>query len=184
LAITKERKEELVSTYSDLLAKTDGFIITEYRGLTVAKLDDLREKLRGASGAYAITKNTLFSISLKQNGWPVPADLLVGPTAVAFGNGNLPAVAKIVQGFQKDNADLFIVKGGVIAGSVFKAKDLEAIASLPTLDEIHAQIAGLLVQPAASLAGLLSSATSQVVNVLQAYLQDRETPASPEEPAA
>jgi large subunit ribosomal protein L10 len=184
LAITKGRKEELVSTYSDLLAKTDGFIVTEYRGLTVAKLDDLRDKLRASSGAYAITKNTLFSISLKQNGWPVPADLLVGPTAVAFGNGNLPAVAKIVQGFQKENADLFIVKGGVIAGSVFKAKDLDAIASLPTLDEIHAQIAGLIVQPAASLAGLLSAATSQVVNVLQAYLQEHETPASPEEPAA
>ena len=184
MAITKERKEELVSVYSDQLAKTDGFIVTEYRGLTVAKLDELRDKLRAASGAYTITKNTLFSISLKQNGWPVPTDLLVGPTAVAFGNGNLPAVAKIVQGFQKDNADLFIVKGGVIAGSIFKAKDLDAIASLPTLDEIHAQIAGLIVQPAASLAGLLSAATSQVVNVLQAYLQEHETPAAPEEPAA
>ncbi|MBI1257108.1 MAG: 50S ribosomal protein L10 [Chloroflexi bacterium] len=184
LAITKERKEELVSTYSDLLTKTDGFIITEYRGLTVAKLDDLRDKLRASSGSYAITKNTLFSISLKQNGWPVPEDLLVGPTAVAFGNGNLPGIAKIVQGFQKDNADLFIVKGGVISGSVFAAKDLDAIASLPTLDELHAQLAGLIVQPAASLAGLLSAATSQVVNVLQAYLQEHESPASPEEPAA
>lgn len=184
MAITKERKEELVSTYSGLLAKTDGFIVTEYRGLTVDKLDDLRAKLRAASGSYAITKNTLFGISLKQNGWPVPSDLLVGPTAVAFGNGNLPGVAKIVQGFQKENADLFIVKGGVISGSIFKAKDLDAIASLPTLDELHAQLAGLIVQPAASLAGLLSAATSQVVNVLQAYLQEHETPASPEEPAA
>jgi len=184
LAITKERKGELVSTYTDLLAKTDGFIVTEYRGLTVAKLDDLRDRLRGASGSYGITKNTLFSIALKQNGWPVPANLLVGPTAVAFGNGNLPAVAKIIQGFQKDNQDLFIVKGGVLAGSVFKAKDLDAIASLPTLDEVHAQLAGLLVQPASMLAGLLSSATSQVVNVLQAYLQDQEKPASSEEPAA
>ena len=174
MAITKERKEELVAGYTDLLAKTDGFIVTEYRGLTVAKLDDLRNKLRGASGVYGITKNTLFTIALKQNGWVVPTDLLVGPTAVAFGNGNLPGVAKIVQAFQKENADLFIVKGGVISGSVFKAKDLDAIANLPTLDEIHAQLAGLIVQPAAMLAGLLSSATSQVVNVLQAYLQDQE----------
>lgn len=176
MAITKERKQELVSTYSDLLAKTDGFIVTEYRGLTVAKLDELRDKLRELAGVYAITKNTLFSIALKQNGWPVPADLFVGPTAVAFGNGNLPAVAKTVQGFQKDNGDVFIVKGGVIAGSIFKAKDLEAIASLPTLDELHAQLAGLMVQPASMLAGLLNSATSQVVNVLQAYLQEHEKP--------
>jgi large subunit ribosomal protein L10 len=174
LAITKERKGELVSAYNDLLSGTDGFIVTEYRGLTVAKLDELRDKLRAASGVYAITKNTLFSIALEQSGWTVPTDLLVGPTAVAFGNGNLPGIAKIVQGFQKDNADLFVVKGGVMAGSAFKAKDLEAIANLPSLDELHAQLAGLIVQPASSLAGLLNSATSQVVNVIQAYLQDKE----------
>lgn len=177
MAITRERKEELVATYTDLLAKTDGFIVTEYRGLTVAKLDDLRNKLREASGEYAVTKNTLFSIALKENGWPVPSDLLLGPTAVAFGNGNLPGVAKIMQGFQKDNADLFIIKGGVLSGDVFSASDVTAIASLPTLDELHAQLAGLVVQPASMLAGLLNSATSQVVNVLQAYLQEKENAA-------
>ena len=98
--------------------------------------------------------------------------MLVGPTAVVFGNGNLPGAAKVVQAFQKDNPDFFIVKGGVIPGSVFGAKELDAIANLPTLDEIHAQLAGLIVQPAASLAGLLDSATSQVVNVIEAYLQE------------
>jgi large subunit ribosomal protein L10 len=178
LAITRERKEELVATYSDLLAKTDGFIVTEYRGLTVAKLDDLRNKLREAAGEYAVTKNTLFTIALKESGWPVPTDLLLGPTAVAFGNGNLPAVAKVMQGFLKDNAEVFVIKGGVLAGSIFNARDVAAISSLPTLDEIHAQLAGLIVQPAALLAGLLNSATSQVVNVLQAYVQDQENTAA------
>lgn len=172
MAITRERKEELVAIYSELLGKTDGFIVTEYRGLTVAKLDDLRNRLRDASGGYAVTKNTLFSIALEQGGWPVPEQLLVGPTAVVFGNGNLPAVAKTIQGFQKDNPDLFIVKGGVIASSVFGAADLEAVANLPTLDEIRAQLAGLIVQPASSLAGLLNTATGQLVNVLQAYVQE------------
>ena len=174
MAITRERKGELVSAYTALLANTDGFIVTEYRGLTVAKLDDLRDKLRAASGVYSVTKNTLFSIALKESGWIVPEDVLVGPTAVAFGNGNLPAVAKVVQGFQKENPDLFVVKGGVLAGSAFRAKDLEAIANLPTLEEIHAQLAGLIVQPASQLAGLLNAATSQVVNVLQAYVQEKE----------
>ena len=174
MAITKERKNELVAEYSDLLAKTDGFIVTEYRGLTVEKLDDLRNRLRESAGVYTVTKNTLFSIALAQNGWTVPTDLLLGPTAVAFGNGNLPAVAKALQAFAKDNPDLFVVKGGVLAGKVFGAKDVEAISNLPTLDEIHAQLAGLIVQPAAQLAGLLNAATSQVVNVLQAYLQENQ----------
>ncbi|MBK8024062.1 MAG: 50S ribosomal protein L10 [Chloroflexi bacterium] len=174
MAITRERKEDLVAIYRDILTNTDGFLVTEYRGLTVAKLDDLRNKLREASGTYSITKNTLFAIALKEGGWPVPEDLLLGPTAVAFGNGNLPAVAKVVQSFAKDNSELFIVKGGVMGTAIFGAKDLEAVASLPTMDELRAQLAGLIVQPAAQIAGLLSAATSQVVNVIQAYLDDRQ----------
>jgi large subunit ribosomal protein L10 len=173
LAITKERKEELVAHYSQLLSGTDGFIVAEYRGLSVAQLGELRRRLRESAGAFSVTKNTLFSRALQQNGWPVPEDLLVGPTGVAFGNGNLPGVAKTIQGFAKDNPDFFVVKGGVMAGSIFKAKDVETLANLPTMDEIHAQLAGLIVQPASQLAGLLDAATSQVVNVLQAYLQDK-----------
>lgn len=174
MAITKERKNELVAEYSDLLANTDGFIVTEYRGLTVTKLNDLRNRLREASGVYTVTKNTLFSIALEQSGWVIPGDLLLGPTAVAFGNGNLPGVAKVVQGFVKENPDIFVIKGGVMAGNIFGAKDVEVISNLPSLDELHAQLAGLVVQPASLLAGLLNSATSQVVNVLQAYLQENE----------
>ncbi|MDZ4765865.1 MAG: 50S ribosomal protein L10 [Chloroflexota bacterium] len=177
MAITRERKEELVSIYTQLLQGTDGFIVTEYRGLTVAKLFDLRNKLREVSGTYAITKNTLFTIALRENGWVVPESLLMGPVAIAFGNGNLPAVAKVVQGFIKDNADVFIVKGGIIANSVFYAGDLEKITSLPTMEEIRAQLAGLIVQPASQLAGILQAATSQVVNVVQAYLDKMEAPA-------
>lgn len=172
MAISRERKEELVVQYSQLLAGTDGFIVTEYRGLTVAKLNELRTRLSDAAGIYSVTKNTLFTRALNEAGWPVPEELLVGPTGVAFGNGNLPKVAKAVQGFAKDNADLFIIKGGVMAGSVFSAKEVEAIANLPTMEELRAQLAGLVVQPAAQLAGLLNAATSQVVNVLQAYLQE------------
>jgi large subunit ribosomal protein L10 len=169
LAITRERKEELVAAYSDQLSRTDGFIVTEYRGLTVEKVNDLRNRLRDVSGSYTVTKNTLFSIALKNGGWPVPEKLLLGPVAVVFGNGNLPAVAKAAQAFQKDNTEFFIIKGGVVAGTIFGANDVEAVASLPTIDEIHAQLAGLLVQPASALAGLLASATGQIVNVIQAY---------------
>lgn len=173
MAISKARKNELVAEYSDILSRTDGFIVTEYRGLTVAKVNDLRNRLAEAGGgSYSITKNTLFSIALEQGGWPVPEDLLLGPTGVAFGNGNLPAIAKAVQAFQKDNSELFIVKGGVIAGSTFGANDLEAVSNLPTLDEVHSQLIGLITQPAAALAGLLNSATSQVVNVLSAYVRE------------
>lgn len=169
MAITRERKEELVAIYAAQLAKTDGFIVAEYKKLTVAQTNNLRWKLIESGGTYMVTKNTLFKRALKENGWPVPEELLSGTVGVVFGNGNLSAVAKSVQAFIKEAPDNFAARGGVITGSVFKASELDAIANMPTLDEIRAQLAGLIVAPASQLAGLLQAATSQVVNVLQAY---------------
>jgi len=183
LAITRERKEELVAQYTQLLGRTDGFIVAEYKKMTVAKVNDLRKRLGDPAGTYVVTKNTLFRIALQENGWKVPTDILEGPTGVVFGNGNLPAVAKVIQQFQKENADFFAVKGGVLGNSIFKSSDLDSVANLPTMDEIRAQLAGIIVQPAALLAGLLQSATSQVVNVMQAYLDDRNPPAGSGEAA-
>jgi large subunit ribosomal protein L10 len=177
LAITRERKEELVATYTELLGRTDGFIVAEYKGLTVAQAKALRRKLAEAGGTFSVTKNTLFRIALEQNGWVIPDELLAGQTGVVFGNGNLPAVAKVVQTYAKDTPDQFKVTGGVLSNSVFRASDLEAIANLPTVEEIRAQLIGVIVAPASQLAGLLEAATSQVVNVLQAYVDD-QSPAS------
>jgi large subunit ribosomal protein L10 len=171
LAITRERKEELVSIYSERLSKTDGFIIAEYKKMSVAQVNELRKRLRDAAGgSYSVTKNTLFKIALRENGWEVPEALLEGQVGIVYGNGNLPGVAKAVQTYIKDFPDNFGCKGGIIEGAVFGASDLEAIANLPTMDEIRAQLAGIVVAPASQLAGLLESATSQVVNVVQAYL--------------
>lgn len=176
MAITKERKQDLVAIYKEQLARTDGFIVAEYNKLTVAQGNALRRRLGETGGSYMVTKNTLFKRALQETDWPVPAELLSGMVGIVFGNGNLPAVAKSVQSFVKDAAGNFTAKGGVISGSVFTANDLEVIANLPTMDELRAQLAGLLVSPASQLAGVLRSATSQVVDVLQAY-EDKQNAA-------
>jgi large subunit ribosomal protein L10 len=176
LAITRKRKEELVAQYAELLSATNGFIVTEYRGLTVAQLKDLRARLREVQGRYVVTKNTLFSRALRAAEWPIPEDLLLGPTAVAFGDGNLPAVAKIVLAFARENEGIFKIKGGVLAGQIIDARQVEAVSTLPSIEELRAQIAGLVVQPAAGLVSVLNAATAQVVQVLQAYV-DKNKPA-------
>lgn len=172
MAITRERKEELVAQYSEILQKTSGFIITEYRGMNMGEFNDLRKKLNELGGAYVVTKNTLFTIALRENGWVVPEDLLEGPVATVFANGDLPAVAKLVLDFKKDHEEHFVIKGGVMAGSVFRADAVEAVSKLPTLDELRAQLAGLIVQSASSLVGVINAATADIVNVLQAYVQE------------
>jgi large subunit ribosomal protein L10 len=172
LAISKERKRELVATYGQILAHSNGFVITEYRGLTVDHLKTLRVKLEETNAAYVVTKNTLFKRALQENDWPVPEDLLLGPVATAFADGNMPGMAKSLLEFQKDHEGIFIIKGGVMLGEMLAPSDIEAISKLPSLDELRAQLAGLMVQPATGLVNVLNAATADIVNVLHAYIQE------------
>jgi large subunit ribosomal protein L10 len=172
LAISRERKEELVAVYNQILSHSNGFIVTEYRGLTVSNLNELRNKLVEVNSAYVVTKNTLFKRALRENEWPIPDDLLAGPVATAFSDGNMPGMAKAILEFQKNYEDRFIIKGGVMSGSILTAAQIDAVSKLPTLDELRAQIAGLLVQPATGLVSVINSATASIVNVLHAYVQE------------
>jgi large subunit ribosomal protein L10 len=176
LAITRERKEELIAQYVDLLKRTNGFVIIEYRGLSVNDVDALRAKVRAAQGQYVVTKNTLFTRALQDTGWPVPDDLLNGPTAIAFGLEDFPGVAKAVLDFSGDReAEKVGVKGGVMVDTIFDAGKVEAISKLPSLDELRSELAGLIVQPATGLVSVLNAATGQVVNVLNAYVQENQS---------
>jgi large subunit ribosomal protein L10 len=170
LALTRERKDELVASYVELLQNTSGFVIIQHAGMVTGDIDLLRARVREAKGQYIAAKNTLLVKALQQCGWPVPDDLLKGPSAIAFGMENLPGVAKAVLDFLGDkDAQKIAVKGGVMGTEIFKADKVDAISKLPTLDELHAQIAGLIVAPATGLVSVLQAANSQIVNVLQAY---------------
>ncbi|RMG80089.1 MAG: 50S ribosomal protein L10 [Chloroflexi bacterium] len=177
LAISRQRKEELVAQYTQFLENADGFVVVSTTGMTVPQVEALRAKIREAQGQYVRTKNTLFRIALQQAGWTVPEELLNGPTSVAFSEGNFPGVAKVILDFITDKAnaveDKAQVTGGVMGEEVLNSKQVETYSKLPTLDELRSQIAGLVVQPATGLVGVLNAATSQIVNVLHAYVQEK-----------
>lgn len=177
MAISKERKAELLAAYKDFLSQADGIVITEYRGMTVAQISSLRARLREVQGRYIVTKNTLFKLALTEMGWPVPEDLLVGTTGVALGDSSLPTVAKSLLGYSKENAEILRIKGGVLAGALLNAEQVEAISNLPSLDELRAQLAGLVVQPAAGLVSVVNAGVASVAQVLQAYVQKHENAA-------
>ncbi len=174
MAITRERKEELVSVYGELLSQATGVVFADFKNISVAQVAQMRGKLRDVQGTYMITKNTLFKIALKDAGWPVPDDLLAGPTGVVFGAANFPQVAKVALGFVKDYDGLFNIKGGVMTGQVLKANQVEAVSNLPSLDELRAQLLGLITQPAAGIVGVLNGAVAGVPQVLQAYVSKNE----------
>ena len=175
MAISRARKEELIAEYKGILDDSNGFIIVKYGGLSVPQVDGLRQAIREAEGKYMVTKNTLFTKTLQDNGWAVPDDLLNGPVAIAFGMDNFPGVAKAVLEYtdHKDFVDKFDIRGGVMGDDILNAQGVDVISKLPTLDELRAQLAGLMVSPAQGLVNVVYAATGQVVNVLQAYLDDR-----------
>jgi large subunit ribosomal protein L10 len=173
LPISRERKEELVERYVELLNGTNGFALVSSEGLTVPKVEELRSSIYEAGGDYMVTKNTLIRIALEQAGWAVPEGVLTGRTAIAFGNENFPGVAKALLDFIKENEldEKMHVKGGIMEGDqILTADEVKEISDLPTLPELQSQIIGLIVQPSRNIVTILQNAESGVVNVLQAWL--------------
>ncbi len=174
LAITRERKEELLGIYGELLGQATGVVFTEFKGITVAQVKQVRGKLRDVEGTYVVTKNTLFGIALENAGWPVPDDILTGQTAVVFGAANFPAVAKATMGLLKDFDGFLSIKGGIMAGQLLTPAQVETVSNLPTLDELRAMLAGLLVQPASGIVGSINAVVAGVPMVLQANVSKHE----------
>lgn len=177
MPISKERKDEIVARLVEIIQESDGFAIVQTQGMTVAQVQTLRNKLRNAGGRYVVSKNKLLGKALEQCGWVVPTELLKGPTGIAFGYRNFPGVARALLDYIKETnpePEKLRAVGGVMAGKeVFKADGLEAVSNLPTLDELRAQLIGLVVAPSQGLVNVINAATASVVNVLQAYLDDR-----------
>ncbi|MBI3764050.1 MAG: 50S ribosomal protein L10 [Chloroflexi bacterium] len=175
MALTKERKQELVAAYREMVKKSQALVLTDYRGLPMSGLSTLRNKVREASGEFHITKNTLTEIALKEEGLPAPGEYFTGPTAVGFAFDDVPGVAKAIVDFAKDS-QFVKIKGGLLGNKVLTAKQVEALASLPPLPVIRAQLLGLISAPASRLTGVVAGSVRQIVNVVKAYA-DKEQPA-------
>ena len=165
MAISREKKEQLVQEYVQLLGESDGIIISEYRGLTVSEMEQLRGKIREAEGTFAVIKNTLARRAIAEVGLPVPDEMLIGPVAISFGQRNLTGVAKAMTEFAKDN-ELMVIKGGLIGESVIDGTGVKNLADMPPIEVLRAQLLGLLNTPGSQLATVLNAPASQMVNVL------------------
>ena len=176
MPVSRLRKEELVSSYVDILNESDGFIVVRTQGLGVAQIQGLRNALREQNGLYLVAKNTLMRKALESAKWIVPEELLVGPVAIIFGRDNMPGVSKALLKHieEEEFEEKMTVTGGVMSGDFLDAGQVEAVSKLPTLDELRAQLAGTVVAPAQGLVNALNQATAGVVNVLQAYLDKQE----------
>lgn len=174
MAISREKKEQIVAEYAELIGKSQAMIITRYGGLKMPELDKVRSQMRNAQAEFHVTKNTLVKRALKNAGYDVPAEWLTGTTAMSFCFNDPAAVAKTLNELTKEFEKLTVI-GGVLSGKAITKEDVEALASLPSLDTLRAQIIGAISAPASNLVSVLNAAIGGVMYALQARI-DKETP--------
>lgn len=170
-------KEETINELRTVLQASKGAILTDYRGLSVADLTDLRKKLRAVDGEFHIVKNTLF----KRAADGVITDeallgYLEGPTAIGFAKGDTVAVTKALLDYAKDHKALS-VKAGVVDGKVYTQDQVIAISKLPSKEQLISQLLGSLNAPISNLVGTLAGITSNFVYTLQAIADQKSAEA-------
>lgn len=167
MAISREKKEQIVAGYVDSLNKSQAVVFTDYRGLTVAQLTDLRAKLRPEGGAYQIVKNSLFRLALTKAGLPIPEEQLEGPVAVGYCFEEVPPVAKIIADFA-DKADNMELHGALLGSDLLGVADVKDLASLPPREVLLAELVGAVQGPMSSLVTTISAPMRELAQVLKA----------------
>lgn len=169
MAISKQKKQQMMAAYREMLGRAKGLVITEYRGFSMKNFNAVRSSIRKVDGSFTVTHTTIFMKALKEFGFAVPEDLLTGPVAIAIAYGELGTLTKTVIDAKKDN-DKLVLKGGIMGDMVFRGEaGLETLSTLPTLDQARASFVGALQAPAGQLVSLFSQPAQQMAQILKAY---------------
>lgn len=163
----RAQKREVVTALHDVFAETGVVVVAHYAGLTVADMTKLRSEMRDAGGRVKVAKNRLVKLALEGTDAKGIADLLKGPTCLAYSPDPV-AAPKIAVKFAKAN-DKFVILGGAMGATVLDAKGVGALADLPSLDELRGKLIGLVQAPATKIARILNEPGAQLARVFAAY---------------
>ena len=163
----RAEKREFVASLAETLGQTSFVLVAQNKGLTVAAVDDLRRKMRAAGATYKVAKNRLATLAIDGTRFQGISPLLKGPTALAWSVDPV-AVAKTAVEFAKTN-DKFVVLGGALGAQTLNPDGVKALAELPSLETLRAQLVGLIQTPATRIAGVLQAPGGQVARVLAAF---------------
>ncbi|HEX9014545.1 MAG TPA: 50S ribosomal protein L10 [Chloroflexota bacterium] len=169
----REEKVREVDELSELLAKSSMAVLTDYRGMTVTDMANLRKRLREQGVELRVAKNTLLGFAADKAGKQALREVLTGPTAVAFGQGDIAAMAKALGDFER-GSKVFKVKAGVLGTRLLRPADVVAIADLPSREVLLSQVVAGFQSPVASLVGTLSGLLGGLVGTLEARRQQLE----------
>ena len=164
---TKAFKSEKIDAMKEKIAKAQVALLTEYKGYSVEEITNLRRALQKEGGDYMVTKNTLAKIALKGTPFEVLSELMTGATAIAFGFNDPVSPAKVVSKFIKESKK-GVLLGGALDGKLLSVKEAEALAKLPSKEELYAKLLGSINSPATGIANSLSAVMSQLTRTMAA----------------
>ena len=169
-----QKKVDIVENLQEMFTGCNIGILTDYRGLTTTELNDLRRKLGEEDIKYRVVKNSLAQIALRNAGKKELAEMVSGPIAVAFGYGEIPETAKTLTGYITASKSTLAIKGGYFGDTVLSAKDVSALAVLPSKEVLIAQMLAGIQSPITGLVNVLAGPIRNVMGVLQSRITQLE----------
>jgi len=167
MGVSRAQKANEIKELNERFTKDELVVVTHYSGLTVADMTELRAKLREEGADYKVTKNSLAKLALKDTQFEQISDMFTGPTGVATSVDSV-AAAKAAYNFAKTN-DKLVILGGALGAKLLSTEEIEALAKLPSLDEIRSKLVGLLVAAPTKLVGIMQAPARDLVGVTKAY---------------
>lgn len=164
-------KQKAVEELGGIFAKAGVVVVAHYAGLTVAKMQDLRRRMRDAGGSVLVAKNRLAKIALEGNPAKGMGIYLKGQTVLAYSEDPV-AAAKIARGFAKDN-DKYVILGGAMGDTVLDPAGVDAVANMPSREELIASIVGMIGSPGGNLVAAIGAPASDIAGILTT-LEERE----------
>lgn len=159
-------KSELVTSLNAVFKDTGLVVVAHYAGMTVAQMTEYRQRIKEAGGKVKVAKNKLAKLALKDTDYEPISDLFTGPTCLAYSEDPI-AAAKVSVSYAKGN-DKLVILGGAMGATVLDVNGVKALAELPSLDELRAQLIGLLNAPATKIARTVMEPGAQLARVIQA----------------
>ena len=163
----RAEKRELVTALQSSLAAAGSIVVAQNAGLTVAEMESLRRQVKAAGGQVKVAKNRLAKLALKDTGNADISALFTGPTVIAFAKD--PMIAPKIASAFADKNQKFVVLGGAMGTTGLDPAKVKALATMPSLDQLRATLAGMLKQPATRIASILQAPGGQIARVLSAY---------------
>ena len=165
-------KTEGIKKIRDLIEGSRDVIFTDFRGLNVTQITDLRRSLQEKEAEYRVVKNNYARLALSELGFPFDEDFLIDPTAVALARSDIGPIAKVLFEFTRDST--LKIKGGLIDGKVVSSEQVEAISRLPGREQLYAMLMGTMNAPLTNLVYAMDAVVTKLVRTLQAVAESKD----------